>query len=315
MNIVFLDAQSVGSDISLDKIKALGKFTAFENTKQEDTAEKIKEADVVIVNKLKMNESNLKFAENLKLICVTATGYDNIDVDCCKKNNIAVCNVVGYSSHSVAQVTAAMVLSLSTHLKVYTDYVEKGEYTKSGRANMLSPVFHELYNKTWGIIGYGNIGREVGILAEALGCKLLKYRKRKTEECCELDELLTQSDIITVHTPLTPDTHFLIGERELKLMKKDVILVNTARGAVTDEEAVANALENGEIGAFGTDVYSPEPFGDNHPMNLIKAMPNVCLTPHMAWGAHEARSRCIDEIAENIKSFTSGEIRNRVDLL
>lgn len=315
MNIVFLDAQSVGSDISLDKIKTLGKFTAFKNTKQEDTAEKIKEADVVIVNKLKMNESNLKFAENLKLICVTATGYDNIDVDCCKKNNIAVCNVVCYSSHSVAQVTAAMVLSLSTHLKVYTDYVEKGEYTKSGRANMLSPVFHELYNKTWGIIGYGNIGREVGVLAEALGCKLLKYRKRKTEECCELDELLTQSDIITVHTPLTPDTHFLIGERELKLMKKDVILVNTARGAVTDEEAVANALENGEIGAFGTDVYSPEPFGDNHPMNRIKAMPNVCLTPHMAWGAHEARSRCIDEIAENIKSFTSGEIRNRVDLL
>lgn len=314
MNITFLDAKTLGEDIVLDKIKALGECNVNDSTPCEKIAERIENADVVIVNKLKLNKSNLENAKKLKLICVTATGFDNIDVAYCREKGIGVCNVTGYSSHSVAQVTAAMVLYLSTHLGEYTDYVRNGAYTKNGIANKLSPIFHELYGKNWGIIGYGNIGREVGAVATALGCTVLPYRKAKTDETVDFETLLKSSDIITVHTPLNEGTRGLIGEKELNLMKKDVILVNTARGAVTDEEAVARAVETGRIGAFGTDVYAPEPFGENHPMNRIKAMPNVCLTPHMAWGAFEARSRCIAEIAENIKCFANGEIRNRVDL-
>lgn len=314
MNITFLDAKTLGEDIVLDKIKALGECNVNDSTPCEKIAERIENADVVIVNKLKLNKSNLENAKKLKLICVTATGFDNIDVAYCREKGIGVCNVTGYSSHSVAQVTAAMVLYLSTHLGEYTDYVRNGAYTKNGIANKLSPIFHELYGKNWGIIGYGNIGREVGAVATALGCTVLPYRKTKTDETVDFETLLKSSDIITVHTPLNEGTRGLIGEKELDLMKKDVILVNTARGAVTDEEAVARAVEAGRIGAFGTDVYAPEPFGENHPMNRIKALPNVCLTPHMAWGAFEARSRCIAEIAENIKCFANGEIRNRVDL-
>lgn len=314
MNITFLDAKTIGEDIELDEIKALGECNVNDTTPCEEIAQRIENADVVIVNKLKLNKSNLEHANKLKLICVTATGFDNIDVEYCREKGIGVCNVTGYSSHSVAQVTAAMVLYLSTHLGEYTDYVRNGEYTKNGIANKLSPIFHELYGKKWGIIGYGNIGREVGRVALALGCTVLPYRKTKTDETVEFEALLKNSDIITVHTPLNDDTRGLIGEKELNMMKKNVILVNTARGAVTDEEAVAKAVEAGRIGAFGTDVYAPEPFGENHPMNRIKASPNVCLTPHMAWGAFEARSRCISEIAENIKCFVNGKIRNRVDL-
>lgn len=314
MNITFLDAKTLGEDIELDKIKALGECSINEATPCEEIAQRVENAEVVIVNKLKLNKTNLENAKKLKLICITATGFDNIDVEYCRERGIGVCNVTGYSSHSVAQVTAAMVLYLSTHLREYNDYVRSNEYTKNGIANKLSPVFHELYGKKWGIIGYGNIGREVGTVALALGCTVLPYRKTKTDETVDFETLLKNSDIITVHTPLNDGTRGLIGEKELNMMKKDVILVNTARGAVTDEEAVAKAVEAGRIGAFGTDVYAPEPFGEKHPMNRIKALPNVCLTPHMAWGAFEARSRCITEIAENIKCFVKGEIRNRVDL-
>lgn len=314
MKITFLDAATLGEDISLAPIESLGFCDINKNTSQAEISQKIKNSEIVIVNKLKLNEESLRGADALKLICVTATGYDNIDVEYCRKKGIGVCNVEGYSSHSVAQVTVAVVLQLATHMSEYTRFVTSGGYTESKVANRLSPVFHELYGKNWGIIGYGNIGREVGKIAEALGCRVLPFRKTKTSETVALDYLLENSDIITVHTPLNDETHFLIGEKELSLMKKDAILVNTARGAVLNEEAVSKAVLNGEIGAFGTDVYSPEPFGADHPMNLIKELPNVCLTPHMAWGAFEARSRCISEIAENIKAFVNGDERNRVDI-
>lgn len=314
MNITFLDSRAIGSDVSLDKLKEVGSLTVEEKTGQDEVAEKLSDTDVLIVNKLKLNKDSLKNANKLKLICVTATGYDNVDIDYCKEKGIGVCNVVGYSSHSVAQVTAAMVLYLSTHLGEYTSYVKSGEYTKVGSPNKLEPVFNELYKKTWGIIGYGNIGKEVGAIASALGCSILKYRKTEAEDCVSLKYLLENSDIISIHTPLTDETRGLIGKHELEMMKKNAILVNTSRGAVTDEKAVADAVKAGKLAAFGTDVYSHEPFVENDPLYAIKAFPNVCMTPHMAWGAFEARTRCIDEIAENIRDFYSGGTRNRVDL-
>lgn len=317
MNIAVLDRETLGDDISLEKIEKLGNTCVFQNSKGEEVKERIKDKDVVVVNKVKLFEDVLKEAKNLKLICLAATGYDNVDIPFCKKMGIGVANVVGYSSHSVAQLTLSMVLGLSVNMKAYTDFVTSGKYTESGAANRLTPVYHEVFGKTWGIVGYGNIGKEVGAAAKALGCKVITNRKTKSNEEGEvsLDELVKTADIITVHTPLTDETRGMIGRREIGMMKKDVILVNAARGAVFDEEAVCDAILDGKIGAFGTDVYSVEPFGKDHPFNKILEKDNVYLTPHMAWGSYEARERCIAEITKNIIAFEKGETRNRVDLV
>lgn len=317
MKIVVLDAETLGRDISLNEIEALGDCTIYYNTAREELIDRIKDADVAVFNKIKFNEEVLKEAKNLKLICVTATGFDNIDIEYCRKNNIAVSNIVGYSSHSVAQVTCAMVLSLSINMNYFSEYVKSGDYTKSGIANKVTPVYHELFGKTWGIVGYGNIGMEVCAVAKALGCRVVVNKRTPIEgiECVSLEELCKISDIITIHTPLNDLTRGLIDEKMISLMKKDVILVNSARGAVTDEEAICNAILNDKIGAFGTDVYSVEPFGVEHPFTKIMGRDNVCLTPHMAWASYEARCRCISEVAMNIAAFQNGEKRNRVELI
>ena len=316
MKIVVLDAKTLGDDISLKVLEQFGSYTVYPSTASDEVASRIADCDVVVLNKIKLNETNLFDAKNLKLICVTATGYDNIDIEYCKGKGIAVCNVVGYSSHSVAQVTVSMALSLFTHLSEYNDFVKSGEYSESGIANKLTPVYHEIYGKKWGIIGYGNIGMEVGNIAKALGCEIIVNKRTPTSEvpCVDVDTICKESDIISIHTPLNKDTKNLIGKNQLDKMKKDVVLINAARGMVIDEEAVANAIAYGRIGAFGTDVYSKEPFDINHPFYSIKDLPNVLLTPHMAWGAKEARERCINEIVDNIKDFLSGGNRNRVDI-
>lgn len=316
LKIVILDALTLGDDISLEEISSLGECEIYSSTSVDELPERLENAEVAVLNKVKLNSGILSFAKKLKLICLAATGFDNIDIDYCKKNGIAVCNVVGYSSHNVAQLTAAMVLSLSVNLCQYTDFVKRGEYTESRVANKLTPVYHELFGKTWGIIGYGNIGKEVAQVARALGCNVI-YNKNKQENdkaCVSLEELCSKADIISIHTPLNDSTRGMINEKTISLMKNNVILVNTARGAVTDESAVAKAIKEKQIAAFGTDVYSVEPFGKDHPFYSIKDYPNVCMTPHMAWGSYEARCRCISEITENIKSFFSGKIRNRLDI-
>ena len=210
-----------------------------------------------------------------------------------------------------------MVLSLSINLNYFSRYVKNGEYSKSGVANKVTPVYHELSGKTWGIIGYGNIGKEVSSVAKALGCRVIVNKKTPIDgvECVSLEELCKMADIITIHTPLNDSTRGMIDKKMLSLMKNDVILVNSARGAVTDEQAICDAICNNEIGAFGTDVYSVEPFGENHPFTKIMERDNVCLTPHMAWGSYEARCRCISEVAMNIKAFQNDEKRNRVELI
>jgi len=316
MRITVLDAKTLGDDLDLSPLESVGETEIYENTPPETVAERIADSEVVIINKVKLNGTNLADAKKLRLICIAATGYDNVDVAYCKEKGIAVCNVVGYSTDSVAQITVATVLSLACHLKEHTASVSSGEYTRSGVANRLTPVYHELAGKTWGIVGYGNIGRKVAEIAKALGCKVIANRRSESSEseCVSLDTLCRDSDIITLHTPLSASTRGLISRDMIALMKRDVIIVNTARGAVTDEGELAKAVKEGRIGALGSDVYSTEPFGEDHPFYEIKDMPNVCLTPHMAWGAYEARVRCLDDIIKNIKAFCSGEIRSRVDL-
>ena len=312
MKTAILDAKTLGDDLSLDIFGKDAKIYA--TTEPSEVAERVADSQVVIVNKIRLNRSNLDNAVKLKLICVAATGYDNIDLEYCKSRGIAVCNVKGYSTHSVAQTTVMMALSLIMHEREYCRFVEKGDYTKSGVANRLSPVYHELLGKTWGIVGLGNIGKQVARVAEAFGCRVLAFKRTpdKDFECVTLSELMEKSDIISVHLPASDETCGIISKDMISRMKKDAILINVARGIVTDEEALCNAILEGKIAGIGVDVYSKEPFGEDHPYNKIMDRDNVLLTPHIAWGAYESRVRCIEEIKKNIESFEKGEMRNRI---
>ncbi len=314
MKIKVLDASTLGADMDLSVFERLGDLTIYQTTSPDEVAQNTGDADVIIINKVKVGAHNLAECKNLKLICIMATGYDNIDIQYCKERGIAVCNVVGYSSQSVAQITVAMVLSLISHLNEYREAVADGSYTLGGVANMLTPVYHEICGKTWGIVGYGNIGSQVGRVAQALGCRVIINKRTPTDdvECVDLDTLCREADIITVHTPLTPDTKNLINEQRIKSMKPDAIFVNMARGLVADEAALADAIECGKLGGLCVDVYSKEPFGADHPYAKIAGYPNVCFTPHMSWGAYEARVRCRDEVMKNIEAFINGDMRNRV---
>ena len=314
MKIAVLDAATLGDDLDLSVLSSAGDVQIYNKTSPNEIAERVHNAEVVVTNKLKLNEGNLGNAKDLKLICVTATGYDNIDTEYCKQAGIRLCNIVGYSTNSVAQVTVATVLELSTHIREYSEFVTSGKYTAGGIANRVTPVFNELAGKTWGVIGLGNIGKKVAAVAEAFGCRVIAYKRTPDEsyDCVDLPTLCRDSDIISIHIPLNDSTRSLIGKSELDMMKKNVILYNAARGAVTDEKAVAQAILNKTIGAFGADVYSVEPFPVEHPFAEISNMPNVCFTPHMAWASYEARSLCVEEVARNIKAFEEGIERNVV---
>lgn len=317
MKISILDAATLGVDIRADIDRIFGKFgevVVRDNTAADEISEVIGDSDVLIVNKIKLNASNLPAAKKLRLICIAATGYDNIDLDYCKKNAIAVCNVVGYSTYSVAQLTASMALYLVNHISEYTRFVEDGSYTRSGTANRLVPVYHELCGKVWGIVGAGNIGGRVAEIAKALGCRVIVFKRTPDEnfDCVDIDTLCKTADIISVHTPLTEQTKNLINKERIALMKQSAIVINVARGAVCDEAALAEAIENGRLGGIGIDVYTTEPFDESHPYNRIMKLDNVCLTPHNAWGAYEARLRCLEAMGRNIESFLSGGRDNRV---
>lgn len=316
MKITVLDLNSIGNDIDFSPLSALGDCKFFPATSQDEIVDRIADTEVAIINKIKMTKEILDRAPNLKLICVAATGYDNIDTAYCREKGIGVANVPGYSTESVAMVTISIVLALMTHLNLFSDFVKNGEYTAAGVPNRLTPAFHDLSGKTWGIVGYGNIGKKIGDIARAFGCKVIYNKNSPVEDknYRNIDDLCRESDIITLNCPLNHKTRELINADRISLMKKNVVLVNTARGAVCDEAEIARAIKEGKLAAYGCDVYSAEPFPTSHPYYEIKDMPNVCLTPHMAWASFEARSRVVLEMAENIKAFAKGTLRNRVEL-
>ena len=315
MKIVVLDALTLGPGIDFSPLYAAGEVTVHDLTAPEELGDRIRDAEVIVTNKWKLNRENLASARNLKLICVTATGFDNIDLAYCREGGIGVCNVPAYSTESVAQLTLTMALSLAAHLKEYRDYVSSGAYSASGVANLLTPVWHELGGKTWGVIGGGKIGRRVAELARAFGCRVLMYRRQEEREYeqSDLARLCRESDVISVHVPLTDKTRGMIGKDQIGLMKENVIFINVARGAVCDEEALTEAVEQGRIGALGVDVFSAEPFPADHPYARLRHLPNVCLTPHIAWGALETRNRCIRMVGENILAFQREDRKNRVE--
>lgn len=314
MKITLLDKGTLGSDIDLAPLRSLGNITEYDSTPPEEVARRIESCDVVIANKIKLNETNLSKAKNLRLICVSATGYDNIDTSYCASHGIALCNVPGYSTESVAQLTLAMALSLVTNLTQYRSFTHSGAYTQSGVANKVSPVFHEISSLTWGIVGGGAIGARVAGVAKELGCRVIVCRRKKEEvyEQADIDNLCETADIISLHVPLSEQTRGMINKERISKMKPGAIVINVARGAVTDEEALTQAIESGKLGGLGVDVYSSEPFGKDHPFSRILDKENVCLTPHMAWGAYESRNRCVFEMGQNISAFFAGQNRNRI---
>ena len=314
LKLTVLDSATLGGDIDLSMFERFGELRIFQNTSPEDFAKNVADSDVIILNKIKVGEHNLPACKNLKLICETATGYDNIDLEYCKSRGIAVCNVVGYSTMSVSQITLCMALSLISNIKTYTGACADGTYSRGRVANILTPTYHDICGKTWGIVGYGNIGKQVAKVAKALGCNIIAYKRTPIDEveCVDIDTLCKTADIISVHTPLNDGTRNLINKERIAMMKKGAIVINVARGAVCDEKELALAIEEGRLGGLGVDVFTEEPYPISHPYSKISAYDNVMFTQHMAWGSYESRSRCLSEAIMNLEAFLAGEKRNRL---
>lgn len=314
MKISILDASTLGNDLDLSIFRKYGEVCVFPTTATCDVEKNIGDSDVIVINKVKVNGDNLKNASNLKIILEMATGFDNIDLEYCKSRGIAVCNVVGYSTMSVSQITVSMALSLISNMNSFSRTCVDGTYSNGKVANILTPTYHDIAGKTWGIVGYGNIGKQVARVAEALGCKIIAYKRTPvdTVECVDIDTLCENADIISIHTPLNDGTRNLISADRIAKMKKNAIVINVARGAVCDEEALAEAILKEKIYGLGVDVYTEEPFKASHQYTKIAGLDNVILTPHMAWGSYESRVKCRDEAILNLDSFIKGERRNRL---
>ena len=318
MKLVVLERNSVGTDVDVSCFERFGEVEYYPNTVAENTAERVKDADIVIANKAPMNENTLKDAPNVKLICLFATGFDNVDLAYCKSRGIKVANVVNYSTAAVVQHTILLALALEEKLVHYDNYVKSGEYGAQDRFSNFDRPFGELDGKTWGIVGMGNIGRGVAKVAQALGCKVIFYSAAGKSTCTDytrvaFDELLSQSDILSLHCPLSDRTRGLINKEAFSKMKKSAILVNVARGPVVDTQALYDALTQGRIAAAGLDVLEKEPISRDNPLNEIKDSTKLIITPHLAWASTEARERLVDEVVKNIQAFLDGEDRNVVN--
>jgi len=318
MKIVFLDRNTIGFDIDVSIFKDFGELSEYNSCSPEESKEHIKDADIVIFNKTIMDKDILDTAPNVKLLCVTATGYDNIDLDYARERKIAVCNVRGYSTPAVVQHTFTLALYVLERISYYDNYVKSGEYCKAAGFSNFDEKYYELEGKTWGIIGLGNIGKGVAKVADAFGCKVIYYSASGNKcsdvyEQVDFDTLLKQSDIVSIHCPLNEKTRGLMNIEAFKKMKKSAILVNVARGPIVVEEDLYTALEEGLIGGAGLDVLSKEPMREDNPLVKYKDSRKLIITPHMAWASVEARTRCMEEIYKNINCFFAGESRNRVD--
>jgi lactate dehydrogenase-like 2-hydroxyacid dehydrogenase len=317
MKIVFMESDTLGTDVDLTPFNSLGEVIKYPASNPEENAERIKDADVVIVNKIPMKAKTLDQAEHLKLICITATGTNIVDFNYTNSRNITVANVKGYSTNSVVQHTFALFFYLYEKLSYYDQFVKSGEYIRSDVFSHFEVKFHELYGKTWGIIGLGEIGKGVAQVAKLFGCRILYYstsgkNSNPDYERVEFDTLLKESDVISIHAPLNDATRNLIGEEELRKMKKSAVLLNLGRGPIVQEQALAKALKEEWIGGAGLDVLSAEPMSKDNPLIEIQDSTKLIITPHIAWATVEARQRVAEEVYKNIVAFQNGEQRNVV---
>lgn len=317
-NICILDANTLGADVDLSIFERFGNVSIFESTRLEEVAERINNQNIIITNKVVLNESNLQHASEVRLICIAATGTNNVDLEYAKSRNIAVTNVVGYSTNSVVQHTFAMLFYLLESLSHYDQYVKSKQYSGSGCFTYLARPFWEIKGRTWGIIGLGTIGRKTADIARAFGCQVIYYStsgKNNNENYTRvnLSELLTNADVISIHAPLNSQTYNLIKYEELKNMKKHAFLLNLGRGGIVNEADLAKALDEGLIAGAGLDVFEREPLEDTNPLLHIKNKDRLILTPHMAWASLEARQALIKEIELNIEAYLGGISRNVVN--
>ena len=304
MKIVFLDAATMGN-VSFEPFERLGDFTRYENSTPEEARERVRDIDVLLINKVLVDRELIDSAPNLKLICIAATGENNIDVEYAASKGIPVRNVAGYSTDSVVQSTFMHILSLVGGAPYFDASVKSGSYSRSGMFTDPDWNWWELAGKTIGIIGLGNIGGKVAKIAEAFGMKVCYFSTSGTGHCKDypclpLDQLLARSDVVSVHAPLNDRTLNLIGPEELRLMKPTAYLVNMGRGAIIDEKALADAVDAGVIAGAGIDVFVTEPIPEDHPYLMMKHPERMRLAPHVAWASMEARQRLVGMMADNI---------------
>ncbi len=318
MKAVFLDYATVScGDLDDTVLKTvLPDIDLYPVTREAELPERVKDAEILLTNKIAIDAMVIRGAPDLKLICLAATGTNNVDLDAASERGIRVCNIRAYCTASVTQHVFAMILSLSQHLASYQKLLNEDSWRDSPQFCLLDFPVYELAGKTIGIVGYGELGRSVARVAEVFGMEVLLASRAGVPLQAgrlSLDELLHRVDVVSLHCPLTPNTQSMIGARELSLMKKTAIIINTARGALIDEHALLAALQDGVIGGAGIDVLSQEPPVDGNPL-LEAALDNLIVTPHIAWAAHEARQRALDEMTRNIRSFLDGGDRGVVKL-
>lgn len=308
MKLVFLDTKTIGEDIDLSAYDALGEMVKYGFSTLEEIPERVKDADVLIVNKIAINEQTIGTAKNLKLVCVTATGTNNLDKEYLKKRGIAWRNVAGYSTESVTQHTFALLFYLLEKIRYYDDYVKDEKYINDTVFTHFAEHFNEVNGKTWGIIGLGTIGRRVADIAKAFGARVIYYSAsgspaQEGYEQVDFETLLTTSDIVSVHAPLNEYTKDLMDREAFAKMKKTAIFLNLGRGPIVVEQDLYEALETGEIAAAGLDVLCEEPMSETNPLAKIKDSKKLIITPHIAWASVEARNRLMQIIAEQIREF------------
>lgn len=313
---VFLDLASVyRNDLDLSALEStVSEWSWLDKAEAVELPRILSGVDVVVSNKVMLDSGALKNAEHLKLICVAATGTNNIDIAAAKSKKISVCNVRGYATASVVQHVFSMLLALTTQLEAYQAAVRQGRWCNSEHFCLLDYPVRELQGKTLGIVGYGELGQAVAVAAKVFGMKVLVAKRDEAdtrEGRLALNEVIKQSDVLSLHCPLNDQTRGLIGKNELAMMKQDAILINTARGGLVDENALYQSLKKNQIGGAAIDVLEHEPPRCDHTL-LTEVMSNLVVTPHTAWASIESRQRLIDELAKNIEAFKAGQARNLV---
>lgn len=306
MKIVILDRATLGFDMEMDIFKNLGDVTSYDVTFPNQTKQRVKDADIVITNKVVVAKEEMNDS-NIKLICITATGMNNVDLQTAKEKNIEVKNVAGYSSSSVAQLSFAMIFHFVEKLNYYKKYVDDGKWQKSAIFTHIDKPFYELDGKRVGVIGLGDIGSNFAKKAEAFNCEVVYYstsgkNNNSSYKRVELDELLSTSDIISVHCPLNENTQNLLKYENMKTIKEGAILLNLGRGGIINEEDLAKIIDEKEIYA-GIDVVEKEPIEESNPLLKVKNKEQLVLTPHIGWASIEARTRLLKQVAQNIKDF------------
>lgn len=308
MKIVFLDVKTIGEDIDLSGYDTLGEVIKYDFSSPEEIPQRIKDADVIVLNKAPINAQTIGTAEKLKLVCVTATGTNNLDKDYLAKRGIAWRNVAGYSTESVTQHTFALLFYLVEKLNYYDDYVKNEKYVNDTIFTHFAEHFHQISGKTWGIIGLGNIGRRVADIAKAFGANVIYYstsgkNNQEGYKRVDFDTLLKTSDIVSVHAPLTEATEGLMNKDAFSKMKPNAIFLNLGRGAIVVEQDLADALNNHQIAAAGLDVLTVEPMSPDNPLISIKDRKRLLITPHIAWASVEARTNLMNIILGQIQEW------------